>query len=109
MDMNNSFQSCIDACNACANACDNCSAMCLREPDVAAMVRCIALDIDCAQICRTGAGFMARGSDRATAICKVCAAACRACAEECAKHQMDHCQKCAAACRKCADECERMS
>jgi hypothetical protein len=29
------------------------------------------------------------------------------CAQECAKHQHDHCQKCAESCRQCADACSR--
>ena len=56
------FQSCIEACNDCADACDHCAAACLQEQDVKMMARCIALDVDCAQICRLAASFMARGS-----------------------------------------------
>ena len=107
--MHQQFQSCIDACNACADACDHCSAACLQEEHVSAMARCIALDMDCAQICRLSAAYMARGSGFSAALCKQCADICRACADECAQHQMDHCQQCAAACRRCADECVRMS
>lgn len=73
------------------------------------VARCIALDIDCAQICRTAASYMARGSEFSSEICKVCADVCDACADECSKHQMGHCQECAQACRRCADECRRMS
>lgn len=46
------FAACIEACNACATACDHCAAACLAEDDAKAMARCIALDIDCAQLCR---------------------------------------------------------
>ncbi len=105
----NSFQSCIDACNACANACDNCAAMCLKEDDIKAMARCISNDMDCAQICRTAASLMARGSVHAAAICTLCEEACKACAIECANHNMDHCQKCADACRKCGAACAQMA
>ena len=103
------FQDCIDACNRCADACDNCAASCLREEDVKAMARCIALDMDCAQVCRTAAALMARGSDHAAALCRVCETVCRACAAECGQHQMDHCQQCAQACRECADACAKMA
>lgn len=102
------FASCIEACNACADACDFCAASCLQEQDVKMMARCIALDMDCAQICRLAAGYMARGSENAKAICQQCADICQACGDECGKHQMSHCQECAAACRRCADECRRM-
>ena len=103
------YQACISACNACAIACDTCAASCLQEPDPKHMARCIALDIDCAEICRLAAAYMARGSQFAEMVCKVCADICDACAAECAQHKMDHCQQCAEACRRCADACRQMA
>lgn len=103
------YQSCIEACNECAVACDHCATSCLQEQDVKAMARCIAMDMDCAQICRLAASYMARGSEFASALCQMCAEVCEACGEECAKHQMSHCQECAQACRRCAAECRRMA
>lgn len=103
------FQSCIDACNACADACDRCASACLREDQVQMMARCIALDVDCAQICRLAAAAMARQSDFAMQLCQLCSAVCSACGAECAKHQPDHCQRCAASCRACAAACEKMA
>ena len=103
------FASCIEACNACADACDHCAAACLREPDPKPMARCVALDMDCAATCRLAAGYMARGSEFAGALCGICADVCEACATECERHDMDHCRACAQACRRCAAECRRMS
>lgn len=103
------FKSCIDACYACAAACDHCATACLQEQDVKMMARCIALDMDCADVCRMAAAYMARGSELAKAICQLCAEVCQACGDECAKHQMGHCQECAQACHRCADECRRMA
>lgn len=103
-----SMQACIDACNECATACDHCASACLQEQDMKSLARCIALNVDCAEICRTAAAFMARGSEFAEAICAACADICDACGEECERHDMDHCRQCAAACRKCAGECRRM-
>jgi hypothetical protein len=103
------YQSCISACTACADACDHCATACLGEKDVGEMARCIQLDMDCAQLCRLAAGYMARGSEFAEEICQLCADICDACAEECARHKHDHCQKCAEACRACARECRSMS
>lgn len=102
------YQAAIDACNQCAAACDHCAASCLHEDDVKSMTRCIALDMDCAQLCRLAAGAMARGSEHASAICKLCAELCEACAEECGRHAMEHCQQCAAACRDCAAACHHV-
>ncbi|MGJ9420348.1 four-helix bundle copper-binding protein [Massilia sp. CMS3.1] len=106
---NENFQECIDACHACADACDQCATACLGEDDVKMMVRCIASDIDCAQLCRLAAAYMARGSQFARAMCKLCADVCTSCGEECGKHSMEHCQRCAEACRRCAESCRSMS
>ena len=104
------FQTCIDACNACAGACEHCAASCLKEKDVHQLVRCIQLDIDCAEICRLAAGCMARSSEVFGAVCEGCAEICDVCAEECIKHgSMEHCRTCADACRRCAEECRRMA
>lgn len=103
-----SMQSCIDACYDCAVACDHCASACLREQEPKKLSRCIALDIDCAELCRTAAALMSRGSEFAVAVCATCAEVCEACAQECERHDMDHCRECAAACRKCAEECRRM-
>ncbi|HCY62196.1 MAG TPA: four-helix bundle copper-binding protein [Oxalobacteraceae bacterium] len=103
------FQSCIEACNDCAAACDHCAASCLQEADPKSMARCIALDMDCAQICRLAAAYMSRSSEMASLLCQTCAEICEACGDECARHQMGHCQECAQACRRCADECRRMA
>ncbi len=103
------LDACIQACSRCADACDRCAAACLQEPDVTAMAGCIALDIDCAALCRLSAGFMARDSDHARALCRACAEVCNACAEECGQHQADHCRECARACRDCADQCRSMA
>lgn len=107
--MHEKFKSCIEACYACAAACDHCAAACLQEQDVKAMAGCIVLDMDCAQICRLAAAYMARGSEFAKAVCQLCAEVCQACGDECAKHQMAHCRECAQACYRCAEECRQMA
>jgi hypothetical protein len=103
------FTSCIEACNACADACDHCASACLSEADPKPMARCVELDMDCAAICRLAAGYMARDSAFAGAICGMCADICEACGAECDKHPMQHCKDCARACHRCADECRRMA
>ena len=103
------FASCIQACYETAEACNHCAASCLQEQDVKMMARCIALDIDCAEICALAAAAMARASESSKAICAACADVCQACGDECARHQMAHCQECARACMRCADECRKMA
>ena len=99
------FQSCIEACHACALTCDHCARACLNEANVNAMADCIALDIDCSEICRLAAACMARDSKMVSFICEACAEVCEHCQEECGKYQMDHCKACVESCRKCAELC----
>lgn len=102
-------ESLLNALNACAAACDHCASACLQEEDVKMMAGCIALDIDCAQVCRVTAGLLARGSALAGVLCQACAAVCEACAAECGRHRAPHCQACAAACSHCAQACRRQA
>jgi hypothetical protein len=103
------YAQCIEACNDCAAACSHCANACLQEQDVKSMARCIALDMECADICRLAAASMARDGEFASTICGVCAEVCEACGDECAKHPMAHCQECAKACQRCASECRKMA
>ena len=73
------------------------------------MASCIALDIDCAELCAAASAAMARESVHAQALCKLCATVCQSCANECAKHRMAHCQACAKACTECALACQKMA
>ncbi len=101
--------SCIEACNSCADACDHCAAACLKEANPKPMARCIALDMDCAAICRLAVSYMARDSEFVAAMCSLCADVCEDCGAECARHDMQHCRDCAVACRRCAQECRDMA
>jgi hypothetical protein len=92
----------------CAAACDHCAIACLDEPEVKMLTHCIKLDLDCAEICRTTASFVARGSSHAKHLLKECAEICEACGAECEKHAahgMEHCRVCAEACKRCAVAC----
>jgi hypothetical protein len=66
---------------------------------------------DCAQICRTSADFMIRGSDLHPLTCGVCAEVCQRCADDC--EQMPGAdatmKRCAQVCRDCAESCRQMS
>jgi len=103
------YQSALDAVYACAAACDHCAAACLGEPDPATMEACIRLDVDCAELCRTTAGFLARDSDQLSRICAACADICEACGKECDKFEHEHCKQCARACRDCGEQCRRLA
>ena len=103
------YKTCIDACLQCAAICNHCASSCTQEDDVKMMARCIQLDMECSAMCYASAQLMSLGSDKAKDICRLCAAICNECGNECAKHETEHCQECAAACKKCAEECEKMA
>jgi hypothetical protein len=91
---------CATMCISCADACS------AEEMD---MRQCIRLCLDCADICQAGARLMVRQTGQNTmmlrAMLELCAHACEACAEECAKHPHAHCGLCAEMCRECAQDC----
>ena len=99
---------CLRACNECAAACLQCASACLQEDDPKMMTRCIALDLECADVCQLAAASIARGGESRSAICALCADVCKTCGTECAKHSMDHCRKCAEACNRCVEACRAM-
>jgi hypothetical protein len=107
--MHNEYQSCIDLCSKCAMTCDHCAASCMKEPHVTELIPCIRLDLECVAICRAAIRIMILESNHANAVCQLCADICIACAEECEKHDHDHCRECAAVCRECAAECMNMT
>lgn len=106
--LSQSESKCFIECNECAGACLQCASACLDEEDIEPMVRCIRLDMECADICRLAAASIARGDEHMKAVCLLCADVCDVCGRECAKHAMDHCQRCAEICRRCADACRSM-
>ena len=104
------FKDCIDACVTCVVACSHCATECLTQEHIGHLAKCIQLDLECAAICRSAAEVMSLGSGFSAHLCRVCADACNACAQECEKHaEMDHCLVCAEACRNCAKTCEEMA
>src|SRR5260221_13556884 len=69
----------------------------------------IRLLADCAQICRTSADFMIRGSDLHPLTCGVCAEICQRCAEDCEQLADGDAEmrRCADTCRRCAESCRQ--
>ncbi|BCS53882.1 four-helix bundle copper-binding protein [Geobacter sp. SVR] len=106
-----SFVSCIEACIQCAETCTSCADACLAEERVQTLRKCIRLDLDCADICRTTARILTRQTEPEPQFMRilldVCVTMCGLCARECETHaeMHRHCRICAEACR----ECERNS
>ena len=100
---------CLSACNECAAACLSCAVACTKEADPKALSHCIALDLECADICQLAAASIARGDSHLKAILTLCAESCKSCGDACAKCAFEHCKTCAEACKVCADACDAMA
>lgn len=101
---------CIENCTDCHAICVEAVAHCLSMGGKHADEQHILMLLTCADICRTSADAMLRGSQVHGSICGACAAVCAACADACAAMgNDDEMVRCAEACRRCADSCEQMS
>jgi hypothetical protein len=102
---------CIEECFNCAAACTSCADACLGEETVAGLVRCIRLNLDCADVCEATGRVLIRQTAfdprLARVLLETCLQFCRACAEECERHahHHEHCRICAEACRRCEQAC----
>jgi hypothetical protein len=75
----------------CIENCTNCHRICLEtaarhfagESSPRLEEQHVRLLLDCAEICRTSADFMMRGSVMHQHTCRACAEICRRCAESC--------------------------
>ncbi len=99
-------QKMIDELFLCAAQCTHCFDGCAIEKEKEQLERCMMLDLDCAELCRLTGHLLERNSESAGKFVKLCGEICMDCANECAKHQYEHCQHCAAVCRQCAEMCK---
>lgn len=101
----------IEACSDAAQACTSCADSDLQEEDVTAMRSCIALDVDCADVCTTTARVLSRSAAPDHLVLHrlllACVRVCELCAAECDLHAEHHrhCAICAKACRACVHAC----
>lgn len=101
---------CIEDCSDCHNICVETVAHCLALGGKHAAPDHIRLLLDGADICRTSADFMLRGSDLHVRTCAVCAEVCDRCAQSCEQFADDALMRqCAESCRRCAESCRRMA
>jgi hypothetical protein len=104
------MQSCIAECLKCRQVCLKSAAYCKKMGGKHAAPSHLRVLADCAEICRTSADFMRRGSEFHGDICGVNAKVCQACEKSCAQFPNDAQMKaCGAECRKCASSCQTMA
>jgi hypothetical protein len=89
----------------CAAQCNHCYDACRLENDPN-METCMKNDLDCADVCRLTAQIIERNSLNIQLFMNFCVEICTICANECEKHNKDHCQNCAKACRECVEMCQ---
>jgi hypothetical protein len=104
------MQTCIEECSACANTCLGTLQHCLREGGTHAERKHVTLMLDCAEMCRTSADFMLRGSGLHGMATALCAEICDQCATSCDAVDGDReMHECAQQCRACAAACRSMA
>jgi hypothetical protein len=104
----------IDTLNDCAQACAACADDCLSEQMVAELVKCVRLNLDCADVCAATARVVSRQTEYDVNVTRplveACVVACRSCGDECERHagMHEHCRVCAEACRRCEQACQEL-
>jgi hypothetical protein len=94
----------------CSRICEETLAYCLQQGGRHVEPEHIKLMVDCAEICRTTAAFMERGSRYMAEISRFSAQVCQDCAEDCATFGGDEqMMRCAEVCRRCAESCREMA
>jgi Domain of Unknown Function (DUF326) len=102
---------CIDGCVDCAATCTSCADACLGEADVPELVRCVRLNLDCADVCDAVGRVVTRQTEPDLGVLRAaieaCLVICRACGDECERHAAhhEHCRVCAEVCRSCEQAC----
>ena len=104
----------IDALSDCAQACAADADADLAEQDLAEMVKCIRLCLDCADVCTATVRVISRQTEYdakvTRSLLEACATTCKSCGDECERHahMHEHCRVCAEACRRCEQACREL-
>jgi len=75
------------------------------------VLRCIRLDLDCADLCAATGRILSRQTATDPAMVRAALQACKRCGDECeqhGQHGMEHCRVCAEACRRCEQACHQL-
>jgi hypothetical protein len=104
----------IDALSDCAQACTADVDADLREQNLAEMIKCIRLCLDCADICTATAAVTSRqtayDANVTRPLLEACVVSCKTCGDECERHARhhEHCRVCEQACRRCEQACRQL-
>jgi hypothetical protein len=104
----------IDASLNCLQTCASCADADLAEDDVEELRTCIALCVNCGDVCDVTARVLSRPArwDGVVVLrlLQACVRTCTMCAEECARHAHHHrhCAICEQSCRSCIEACNAL-
>ena len=104
----------IDSLNDCAQACSADADADLSEPNVAELVKCIRLCLECTDVCGATVAVVSRlaeyDANVTVPLLEACVAICRSCGDECERHARmhAHCRVCTEACRRCERACREL-
>jgi uncharacterized membrane protein len=104
----------IEALSDCAQACTACADDCLSEEQVQDLIKCIRLNLDCADVCAATIRVVSRQTEYDANVTRplleACISVCRSCGDECSSHaeMHEHCRICAEACRRCEQACQEL-
>jgi len=104
----------LDALSDCTQACAADADADLAEQNLAEMVTCIRLCLDCTDVCTATLGVVSRQTAYDPTITgpllEACIATCKSCGDECARHapHYEHCRVCEQACRRCQQACREL-
>ena len=104
----------INSLNDCAQACAADADADLSEPNVAELVKCIRLCLECTDVCGATVAVVSRPADYdanvIVPLLEACVASCKSCGDECERHARmhEHCRVCTEACRRCERACREL-
>lgn len=91
----------------CSTICASCADACVAEHGD--MAQCVRSCSDCSDICAAAARVVIRRTAENEALIRktldLAAQACELCADECGRHDHEHCRRCAGMCRETAEDC----
>jgi len=113
MDMD-TLISCIKACSSTAQTCISCADACMGEKDIQPLIRCMRINMDCADVCSLTSRLLCRQTEPPMSLMRsqlqACIMACKGCGQECQEHASKHeyCRVCSDYCRQCEDACNKL-
>ncbi len=108
--MSKEMEQCIKDCESCNTICWESMSYCIDMGAKYADPSHLRSMMDCAEICKTCADFMLRGSEMYQPTCTACAEVCDRCEQSCMQFGDDSQMKaCAAICRRTAESCRTMA